>query len=237
MFHGPEMSALIAKQIANTMYTTKSIIPLAIRNELFGVLWFDPYSMKTESFWKMIVLEYLKILHKKMDFKFIKSYEVVDERIKCRIWQHEFQLEGADFTATTMTVNPYPSHPLSALVDCIFSYGVKSGCERCGFHEDGCEGCGFNKARKLINESKVASTFGKTGYNFFDALGEERSNSLMELVQQFNLRLGNMHQGEDEEMDEWDSDIEMKEPLRFLVDEEEVEEQMHKEFDEDESES
>jgi len=95
MVSHPEMAAMhLARQIANTMYITKSTIPLQIRNQFYSIMWFDLYTQKTESFWKLIALEYLKILSKKMDLKVLKSYLVVDEKIKCHIWQHDFQIDG-----------------------------------------------------------------------------------------------------------------------------------------------
>jgi len=240
MVSHPEMAAMhLARQIANTMYITKSTIPLQIRNQFYSIMWFDLYTQKTESFWKLIALEYLKILSKKMDLKVLKSYLVVDEKIKCHIWQHDFQIDGVDFIATTAGNTPYPSHPLSALVDCIFSFEVENGCERCGFSEEGCEACAFNKARRLLNNSETVTTFRKTGHKFFEALGEERSESLLDLVRDFNMRLAN---AEEMDEDEWNEnnptnlDEEIEEPDNLVIDEQEVWDHVNKDMDDGEGE-
>ena len=244
MSHPDITIQMLAKQIASTMYNTKTKTPKNLRKKLWHLGWFDPYSQKTESFIKLIVLEYLKILFKKMDFKFLKSYEVVDERIKCHIWQHDFLLDKAEFTALTIGTNPFPSHPLNALVDCIFCYEIEAGCERCGFSEDGCEACAFNKARRMLNQSDKVLTFKNTGHKFFDVIGKERSETLLDLARDFNNKISEYDDLEEEEDEDEDEDEEGGEflgeldvPKNMFLDEQEIFDEVLNEMDDDEEES
>lgn len=219
----------IAGNLATCLYATQTKMPEGLKKSLCLVGWQDPIYAKTESFFKLIIIEYLKLLSASKNLIHKKTELVNSEKIRCNVYQYEFNILDKPFYAIILGNNKFAGHPLSALADSILSYEVKDGCDNCGFSEDGCERCGFNKARKLVTQDSSLKPFSKNADALWEALGEGRKEALLDMARYLNTNISNIVGEEEDKVDDFDDPDEddMEEPVepkRFLIDENEVRE-------------
>ena len=222
----------IAANLATCLYATQTKMPEGLKKSLCFVGWQDPIYAKTESFFKMILIEYAKLLSASKNLLLKKVELVNSEKIRCKVFQYEFDINDKPFHCITLGNNKFSGHPLSALADSILAYEVKDGCDNCGFSEDGCERCGFNKARKLVSQDSVLKPFSKNADALWEALGEGRKEALLDMARYLNANISKVvGDDEEEEADDFDDpdEDEMEEPFepkRFLIDESEIREKL-----------
>lgn len=175
------MTRNIAINIANTIHETEESAPVPFLEAHWSTGYTDIVSGKSDSIFKLSIIEFLKVLTKSGRLVHISTEHINKSQIKASLYQHKFSIDGALFYCLTLSKMGMSNHPLVALTDSIMQFGVESGCEACGYGEEGCESCGFNRARSALMKIEGIEPFAKTADVFFKAIGEGRAAALMDI--------------------------------------------------------